>query len=76
MGNTDDKDELEMHSLGKLNREDSLGLNFDTLAPELELRMDRAMKIPVFRVGIEGGHWRMVRHLLAHYPVGGREFSG
>ncbi|MPC23264.1 hypothetical protein E2C01_016304 [Portunus trituberculatus] len=52
--------------------EASLGLDLHTLAPKLQLGVDRAMEVPVLGVCVEGGHWWVVGDLLTHYSEGGR----
>lgn len=48
---------------GQLDSDVSLGLDFDTLAAELELGVDRAVEHEVRAVSVERRHWWVVRYL-------------
>ena len=56
--------------LGQLQRDDTFGLCFHTLPPELEFGVDGSMKHKVLlqALSVEGADWRMVAHLLRNEP--------
>lgn len=54
------------HSLGQLQCDDSLGLGFYALSPELEFGVDGTMEdeIVLEALSLKGTYWRVMAHLL------------
>lgn len=62
---------IHWYSLQELQRHGAFGLSLHTFAPELEFRVDGAVKLKLLlqRLSMEGTDRRMVAHLLRDQSV-------